>query len=369
MIAKRQVRSLIYTALLSTALMAGASVPESVLAQTLGSIRPADEPLRLKSRGSFMVGGDVVRQTPQQLSSIFDKPPSDGGDIVVNQMYVEYMVPETVSGLAIVMLHGATLTGKTYDTTPDGRMGWYEFFVRRGHPTYVPDQVSRGRSGVDLSIYNDVRSGTKSVSDLPNVFRISSQLGWTMFRFGPSYGTPFADGQFPTAEAAELSRQAVPDLNAVLPTPNPNAKAMAELAAQLRGAILLGHSETGALPLEAALTDRRGIRGLILVEPGSCNSAGWSDDDIAVFSKFPIAAVFGDHLDAPTGTPGFSWQDAFEDCQAFVARVRAAGGNAQMLHLPAMGFHGNSHMMMMDRNNIEIADLLLKWIDHDVEGN
>lgn len=40
-----------------------------------------------------------------------------------------------------------------------------------------------------------------------------------------------------------------------------------------------------------------------------------------------------------------------------------------MLHLPAMGFHGNSHMMMMDRNNIEIADLLLKWIDHDVEGN
>ena len=45
------------------------------------------------------------------------------------------------------MLHGATLTGKSWETTPDGRMGWDEYFVRKGHPVYVPDQVGRGRSG------------------------------------------------------------------------------------------------------------------------------------------------------------------------------------------------------------------------------
>ncbi len=27
-------------------------------------------------------------------------------------------------GNPVVMLHGATLTGKSWETTPDGRMGW-----------------------------------------------------------------------------------------------------------------------------------------------------------------------------------------------------------------------------------------------------
>ena len=35
--------------------------------------------------------------------------------------------------------------------------------------------------------------------------------------------------------------------------------------------------------------------------------------------------------------------------------------------LPELGFHGNTHMFMLDRNNLEIADLLLRWIDEHVE--
>jgi hypothetical protein len=54
------------------------------------------------------------------------------------------------------LLHGATLSGKSYDTTPDGRMGWYEYFVRQGHPVYVPDQVGRARSGFNQAVFNDV---------------------------------------------------------------------------------------------------------------------------------------------------------------------------------------------------------------------
>ena len=37
-----------------------------------------------------------------------------------------------------------------------------------------------------------------------------------------------------------------------------------------------------------------------------------------------------------------------------------------MLAPPDQGIRGNSHMMMQDRNNLQIADLILKWIDgHD----
>ena len=77
----------------------------------------------------------------------------------------------------------------------------------------------------------------------------------------------------------------------------------------------------------------------------------------------PILVVFGDHLDAG-GQP--SWQGRFNDCQAFIARVNAAGGNAQMLWPPALGIHGNSHMIMNDKNSDQIADLIIKWIDENV---
>jgi len=38
-----------------------------------------------------------------------------------------------------------------------------------------------------------------------------------------------------------------------------------------------------------------------------------------------------------------------------------------MMHLPKLGIHGNSHMLMQDRNNLDLADLILKWIDEHVE--
>ena len=38
--------------------------------------------------------------------------------------------------------------------------------------------------------------------------------------------------------------------------------------------------------------------------------------------------------------------------------MRAAGGKVDMVDLPDIGIKGNSHMMMMDRNNAQIADLI-----------
>ncbi|MBP2198789.1 hypothetical protein [Pantoea cypripedii] len=325
-------------------------------------------PLILKSRGSFIIGGESKKATAAQLSSIFGTPPASGGNITVNQMYVEYMVPEKQTGVPVVMLHGATLSGMTYDTTPDGRMGWYEYFVRRGYPTYVPDQVSRGRSGSDFSVYNDVRAGAVSPDKLPNVFRISDQLGWTMFRFGPSYGQAFHNEQFPVQSAAEFSRQAIPDLNAVMPTPNPNFKTMSELAQKLNGAVLMGHSESGSVPLDAAMVSMKGIKGLIMVEPGGCRADTWTEAQLKTLATVPVLAVFGDHLDANTGTKGFSWEDAYKDCDKFIGRLQKAGGNAQMLHLPDHQVYGNSHMMMMDRNNLQVADMLINWIQMNVKN-
>ena len=32
------------------------------------------------------------------------------------------------------------------------------------------------------------------------------------------------------------------------------------------------------------------------------------------------------------------------------------------MYLPALGIKGNDHMMMMDKNNLQIADLIINWI-------
>ena len=122
-----------------------------------------DTPLVLKAQGSFFVGGEKVEQTQGELGDL-----GPGGHITVNQMYVRYMVPQGGDGnVPVVMLHGATLTGKSWETTPDGRMGWDEYFVRKGHPVYVPDQVGRGRSGFNQAVFNNVRAGSAPPANLP----------------------------------------------------------------------------------------------------------------------------------------------------------------------------------------------------------
>jgi hypothetical protein len=98
------------------------------------------------------------------------------------------------------------------------------------------------------------------------------------------------------------------------------------------------------------------------VEPGGCRATQFTDPQIATLATIPILAVFGDHLDVPTGMFDFSWRTAYDDCKAFVARVNAAGGRAEMLNPPDQGIAGNSHMIMQDRNNLQIADLILAWL-------
>jgi pimeloyl-ACP methyl ester carboxylesterase len=236
-------------------------------AQSLKDVQTPDAPLVLKAQGSFFVGGEKVQQTQGELGDL-----GLGGQITVNQMYVRYMVPQGGdSNPPVVMVHGATLTGKSWETTPDGRMGWDEYFVRRGHPVYVPDQVGRGRSGFNQAVFNNARAGSVPPANLPRWLRFSDENVWSNFRMGTKSGQPYPDTQFPVSALDELSKQGVPDVSfGGIPTPNPTLKALADLASQLNGAVLMGHSQSGSFPLAAALLNPAAMKGLVLVEPGTC---------------------------------------------------------------------------------------------------
>src|SRR5580693_1731436 len=192
-----------------------------ILALLLASVAAAQKqpkPLVLAEQGSFFVGG-VNKTLPAPPPPAAGAPPSrapifPGGDITINQMYVQYQIP--VNGarhVPVVMVHGCCLSSKTWETTPDGRMGWSEYFVRQHRPVYLADQSGRARSGFDAAVFNDVRAGKVPPGSLPNTLWADHQFAWRVFRFGPSFGTAWPDTQFPVAFVDELYKQMIPDLN------------------------------------------------------------------------------------------------------------------------------------------------------------
>ena len=140
---------------------------------------------------------------------------------------------------------------------------------------------------------------------------------------------------------------------------------MAALAVKLNGAILMGHSESGFFPEQAALINPAGIRGNISIEMPCVTS--FSPDQLQTLAKIPTLIMFGDHLGDVQGGPA-NWAESFASCNTFVNQLKHAGGDATMMHLPAMGIKGNSHMLMQDRNSDQLADLVIGWIDRHVEG-
>ncbi|MET0508281.1 MAG: esterase [Burkholderiaceae bacterium] len=310
----------------------------------------ATAPLTVAKQGSFFVGGrdvksDALSMVPAYLSS---------GTITVDQVYVRYQVPVAIKGLPIVLIHGCCLTGKTWETTPDGRIGWDEYFVRRGHPVYVVDQAWRGRSAANIAAINTVKAGKAGVDQLPTVFAAAHEGAWAIFRFGPAYPETFPGMRFPLAAQSEFWKQMVPDWLNSLPTPNPTVPALGALARQLRGAVLISHSQSGIYPFQAAQVDSTGIAAIVSIEPGACPAAG---SEMTPYTRMPIMVLFGDYVDQSP-----RWAPRLKTCREFVTAANKAGGKAELVLLPEIGINGNSHMLMQDSNSLEIADLMVAWL-------
>jgi hypothetical protein len=347
------------------------SVCAPAYAQQLSDVQKPKEPLTLEQQGSFFVGGHPLRidlTEWEELGPDFAKAFGMAGNVMVDQMYVQFQKPVgSENSVPIVFLHGCCLTSKTWETTPDGRMGWYEYFTRKGFPTYLAEQSGRGRSGFNASGFNEVREGKLPPGQQRRMLLATYEFAWLIFRFGPKMGEPWPDQQFPMDKVEELYKQVIPDL--ILTevaslgqqfgspvTDNPSVVNMATLAKDLGGAILVGHSQTSPVPTQAALKQMPGIKGLIQLETGCFSNL--TPDQVMVLAKVPMLVVVGDHWDSPQPPP---------DCKTEMQQINGAGGDFTFISLPDLGMKGNSHMFMQDKNNLQIADILIDWIDHHVE--
>jgi hypothetical protein len=193
---------------------------------------------------------------------------------------------------------------------------------------------------------------------LPTVFSAGHEGAWAIFRFGKEYPQTMPGMRYPVAAQAEFWKQMVPDSLANLPTPNPTVPALSELAQKIGGTVLMSHSQSGIYPFQTAVISRKGIAGIVSIEPGACPAP---TDDMAPYANLPILVLFGDYVDEFP-----RWAPRLKNCRAFVAAANAVGGKAELLVLPDIGIKGNTHMLMQDDNSLDIADILLDWIGKHV---
>ena len=301
----------------------------------------------LERWGSFHVGGRrvVVQGQPlRQVQFAPGNPPTPldpNGTYLVGGLYVQFMQPTPQRGACpLLFWHGGGLSGVTWESTPDGRDGWQHFFLRQGWATYVSDAVERGRSG--WTMIPEQFGGEATYLPLENP--------WPRFRFGPAMGQGFPGQQFPLESYDNFIRQCVPRFTT---TDEPTLEAYLAELDRVGPCVILGHSQAGQFGFRAAQARPELVRALVLVEPAAMGDTA----QVAALRGVPVLLVYGDYIAGDA-----RWPAMRERGLAFAAAIRAAGGSAEVMDLPAMGIHGNSHMVMMDRNSDQVAQLVQDWL-------
>lgn len=312
-------------------------------------------PLVLADQGSFFIGGRTARTEGHTTV-----PPADflkAGDITVDQMYVQYMIPSVVSGPPVIMMHGFNHTGVTFETTPDGREGWATYFARKGYPVYVVDQPGRGRSGFDPTAFNQAKT-TGDARNQPPIPLYPTKDAWVGFRFGKEYPNAHLGQQFPVSAIADYAKQLVPNMENTLKQGWDTAAIdLAALLQRVGPAVVVVHSQAGGMGLGATKLQADKTLALVNVE-GNC--VPMSTEDIEnVFSKVPFLAVWGDYSVGAYGPVGDARRNG---CTASVEAIRKQRGRADFVLLADHQMPGHSHMMMMDKGNLNIADLIIQWL-------
>jgi hypothetical protein len=107
----------------------------------------------VRELGSFHVGGRTAAVTGMPTRDVVFSPGAPpikvdpNGEFAVEQMYVQYVkLAQPKAKVPILLWHGGGLSGVTWETKPDGKPGWQQFFLNVGYDVYVSDAVERGRA-------------------------------------------------------------------------------------------------------------------------------------------------------------------------------------------------------------------------------
>lgn len=94
----------------------------------------------------FSAGGTVITSDGTfDVSNYYTS--REGSTAHVDHANVLYQIPAEETGLPMVFLHGYGQSRMGWMTTPDGREGWSDMFLKMGHSVFLIDQPRRGEAG------------------------------------------------------------------------------------------------------------------------------------------------------------------------------------------------------------------------------
>jgi pimeloyl-ACP methyl ester carboxylesterase len=342
------------------------------------------------------------------------------------QMYVEYWVPSQVRHpYAMVLVHGGGGQGTDWMGTPDGRPGWVTYLLQSGFRVYVVDRPGHGRSPYHPDLDGPFPAQTFTLEGISGQFTPPTAARPAVGPYRPLHqqwpgsgavgsrdldqlvaglGGSYATGGGPAAPAGGRGG---PGVTPAPPPPPPIDGGMsagaetAHLVWRQRGAMLLDkigsaiimtHSAGGPFGWLVAEARPHLVKGIICIEGGGAPFGGqniWGLSTIPVafdppasdpseiktrlvtstepgvqpyrlqeeparklknLQGIPIVIVTAEASFASPGNPGA------------VAYLKQAGCKAEELRLVDRGIHGNGHMMMLEKNNRQVLQPILDWI-------
>ncbi len=322
------------------------------------------EILRIARQGVFSAGGVVTEPEAGEYNPAlgWTDPVRAGNTAHVDHANVFYQIPAEDNGHPIVYFHGHGQSRVCWQFTPDGREGWSDLFLRKGHAAFLVDQPRRGAAGASV----EVPKSAMDVFEGTGRYKPGDQAMYTHFRIGRVPPERYEGSQFPEGEEA---------LDQFLREMTPNtgdfkgpvcAAAMGAVLCRVRAmtghkAIYMTHSQGGMI---GWATPSENVAALVAIEPGGTPKAGTPRYNALLAAKIPIAIYFGDYIDdAPQDFASIGiWKQMRDGALAFARQYNADGGNCTVFVLPEEGITGNSHFMFQELNNAEIADHIEAWL-------
>jgi len=320
----------------------------------------------IEGQGSFAVGGTVI--TAPGIFDPYNATPA-GQTLRGDHAYVFYQIPVNARTLPLVMWHGFGQFSKTWETTPDGREGFQNIFLRRRFPVYLIDQPRRGDAGRSTV--------AATITPTPD-----EQEWFGTFRVGV-WPDHFEGVQF-SRDSAALNQY----FRSMTPSTGPidievMVDAVSTLFNRIGPAVLVTHSHSGGMGWLTAVSNQN-VKAIVSYEPGSgflfpegeipppMQSSGGTLEAVGVpvsefmrLTEIPIVIYYGDNIpDEPTANPGQDgWRVRVAMARLWRDAVNRHGGDVILVHLPEMGIRGNTHFPFSDLNNLQIADLLSAFLE------
>ncbi|KAH8722599.1 Alpha/Beta hydrolase protein [Phaeosphaeriaceae sp. PMI808] len=345
-----------------------------------------EDPTKHPRREFFYAGGEYTNITTRNVTS----------QVKVGQIYVEKLTPQAVTQEhPIVFIAGRGQTGTNFLETPDGRTGWASFFLEKGYVVYLTDQPSRGRSPWHPSIGSIAASGTSDIERLftgPQYHDLWPQS--KLHTQWPGSGKA-GDRNFDAFYASQVPSQTDPFISEAQ-----NTKAYTALLDRIGAAHILTHSQSGQYGWAIGNARPTLVKSIMSIEPngppfklnklapGPDRPWGLTYYEIAyepsagsnatLLETVNVTAKDVDHnecimqiepakklkhlsqIPVIVVTGEASYHAPYDYCT--VNYLRQAGVQVEYADLGAEGIHGNGHMLFMEKNNLEIAQRVFKWL-------